>query len=41
MRAAGFGLTDAARGADLSRETGVLAIDGLRDLGGCFDKCLL
>jgi len=41
MRVTGFGLTDAARGADLSRETGVLAVDGLRDLGGCFDKCLL
>jgi len=41
MRATGFGLAGASRGADFFRETGDLLLDGLRDFGGVFDKCLL
>jgi hypothetical protein len=40
-RAIGRGLTGAEPGADFLRETGGLLPDGLRDFGGCFDKCLL
>jgi hypothetical protein len=41
MRATGFGLACTLRGADFLREFGALLLDGLRDFGGCFDKCLL
>jgi hypothetical protein len=41
MREGGLGAAGAARGVDCLREACGLPLADLRDLGVCFDKCLL